>query len=372
MDITVGDIIEALEKWAPFTLAEEWDNVGLQVGSRKQKVKHLGTCLDLTPETLAQAKELGVDCVLTHHPLIFRPLKDLSFDSWQGALIRELIAADISLVSAHTNLDSAREGVTELLARRLKLEIEGSLVPSPGAKLFRVTVYVPKGYEEKIRRFLLETEAAVRGRYKACVFSAEGQGSFYPLPGANPSQGSPEKLNLVSESKLEFLAPQFVLPKIVEGLKELHPYEEVPIDLWPIKGEDRRFGLGRVGHLPLEYTLQDLARRVGEVLGTDKVFFVGEPQRLVRRVALCAGAGGDLLKEAHRAGAEVYLTAEIKYHQAREAEALGLGLITFGHFESERPIVFEMARFLKEWAKDKGCSLKVSVLEERSPFRAAF
>ncbi len=372
MDVTVADLINALESWAPSKLAEDWDNVGLQVGSLEQRVEKLAVCLDLTPNTLAQAIEKEIDGLVTHHPFIFSPLKRISFDSWQGKLLRELIKRDIFLISAHTNLDAAREGVTEIFARALKLELEGALAPSPGSRLFRVTVYVPKGYEEKVRRFLVGTEAAVRGRYKGATFSVEGQGSFYPLPGAKPAVGETGKLNLVQESKIEFLAPAFSLPKLIKGLKELHPYEEVPIDIWPVEERDQRFGLGRVGTLPLEYTLQELAQKVGEVLNTKAVFMVGEPQRLVRRVALCAGAGGDLFRRALELKVDVYLTAEVKYHLAREAEALGLPLITFGHFESERLIVPQMARFFEEWARGRGCSLEVSVLEESSPFQAAF
>ncbi len=370
MDITVGDIIAALENWAPPPLAEDWDNVGLQLGSAKKKVKKLAVCLDLNLQTLSQA--LAFDCLVTHHPLFFKPIKKLSTDAWPGYAVAELLRHDVALVCAHTNLDAARDGVTEVLAQKLKLETEGALVPSPGSELFLVSVYVPKGYEERIRQFLLATEAAVRGQYKACTFTTEGLGSFYPLARANPTQGERERLNLVSESKIEFLAPAFVLPKLLKGLEELHPYEEVPIDFWPVKGKDPRFGLGRIGELPLEYTLLDLAQKMGEILNTKGVYLVGEPHRLVRRVALCAGAGGELWRQALEKGADVYLTAEIKYHQAREAEAAGLALITFGHFESEYLIVPELARYFSAWAKERGCYLEVSVLEEKAPFQGAF
>ncbi len=372
MTATVADIIDALENWAPSSLAEDWDNVGLQVGSPKKEVKRLGLCLDLTPQTLKQAVTQKVDCLVTHHPLIFKPLKNLSFDSWQAALIRDLIKHDIAFVAAHTNLDSARNGVSEILASLLHLKIERALLPSPGASLFRVSVYLPKGYEEEVRKLILETEAGVRGAYRGCSFTVEGQGSFYPLAEANPALGERGKLNLVSESKIEFVAPALALPRILSLIKEKHPYEEVPIDVIPLRGHDFRFGLGRVGELPISYTLFDLARKVGEVLDTQDVFVVGEPQRLVKRVALCAGAGGDLLKEALRQGAEVYITAEIKYHQAREAEASGLGLISVGHFESERVVIPEMARYFRTWADDRGCSLEISALEEKSPFLRAF
>ncbi len=372
MTATVADIINALEKWAPSSLAEDWDNSGLQVGSPQKKIKHLGLCLDLTPHTLEQAISKGIDCLLTHHPLIFKPLRNLSFDSWQTNLIRKLIKEDIALIAAHTNLDAAQNGVSEVLARLLNLKIERALSPSPGASLFLVSVCLPKGYEEEIRKLLLETGAGVRGAYKGCSFCVEGQGSFYPLAEAKPVFGERGKLNLVSERKIEFITPAFLLPRILTLIKERHPYEEVPIDIIPLKGRDFRFGLGRVGELPLSHTLHDLAKKVGEVLQTRDVFVVGELQRLVKKVAVCGGSGGELLKEALKQGVDVYITGEVKYHQAREAEALGLALISVGHFESEHVIISEMARFFREWAEGEGCPLKISVLEEKSPFKRAF
>ncbi len=372
MTVTVTDIIDALENWAPSSLAESWDNVGLQVGSPQKEVKRLALCLDLTRETLDQALSFKADCIVTHHPLFFKPLKALSFDSWQALLATELIRHEIALVAAHTNLDAAFSGVSEVLARELHLQIEKALLPSAGVDLFRISVYVPKGYEEKIRKILLESEAAVRGAYRACSFVVEGQGSFYPSSQAKPFTGEPERLNLVAETKLEFLAPAFALSKLLATIKEVHPYEEPAIDIIPLKGRDTRLGLGRVGELPLPYTLLDLAKKVGEILKTQEVFLVGEAQKLVKRVALCAGSGGDLLKEALKARAEVFITAEIKYHQAQEAKARGLALISVGHFESERIIVLEMARYFENWAKKRGCDLQISVLEERSPFQRVF
>ncbi len=372
MAATVADIINALENWAPSSLAEEWDNVGLQIGSLKWEVRRLGVALDLTPQTFEQAVSQDLDCLVTHHPFFFKPFKNLNLDSWQGVLLRGLIGHKIALICAHTNLDAAQNGVNEVLARLLHVKVDRALVPSPGAALFRVSVYVPKGYEEEIRKILLETDAGVRGPYQGCSFTVEGQGSFQPLPEAKPFAGEKGVLNIVSEKKVEFVVPSCVLPRVLSRIREKHPYEEVPLDIIPLKGHDFRFGLGRVGELPISYTLQDLAQKVGEVLGTEDVFMVGEPQRLVKRIALCGGAGGELLPEAVKSGAEVYLTGEVKYHQAREAEALGLALISVGHFESERVIVPEMARYFKRWAEEKACPLEISVLEEKSPFMRAF
>ncbi len=369
MTIRVADLIAAFEAWAPVELAEDWDNVGLQVGSLKEPVRHVALALDLTPYTLEQAIKIGADCVVTHHPFFFRPLKRIDLKSPEGQMLKRLLSKGISLVSLHTNLDSAREGVTDLLAQALKMKVEGALRPSPGARLYKMVVYVPKGYEEKIRQIVLESEAGVRGAYRGCTFSCEGTGSFFPEEAARPKLGEKGRLNLVAESRVEFLVPRFAIPFLVSRLKESHPYEEVPVDFYPVEGADYRFGLGRIGELPLEYTVEELAEKISEILGTEAVFVVGESQRLVRKVALCAGAGADLISEARTRGAEVFVTAEIKYHQAREAEISGFPLVLVGHFESERLVVPKMAEYLRGWAQEHSCPLEITVLEEKSPFK---
>ncbi|OAG27294.1 Nif3-like dinuclear metal center hexameric protein [Thermodesulfatator autotrophicus] len=372
MAITVEEIIAALEDWAPKKLAEDWDNVGLQLGSIKKQVKHLGLCLDLTPDTLSQALTQKVDCLVTHHPFFFKPFKQICWDSWPGIAVKKLAENDISLIACHTNLDSAKDGVSDVLARALHLKAEKALLPAKGARLFRLNLYVPKGYEEKIREILLKEGAGRRGKYLACSFAVEGTGSFYPEEGASPYEGTIGKLNLLPETRVEFLVPEFRLARVISRIREIHPYEEVPIDVWPTEAYDHNYGLGRIGELPLECTLYELAQKLSRLLNSPAVFMVGDPKKLVKKVALCGGAGGDLFEKALSLGADVYITAEVKYHQAREAEARGLSLISVGHFESEILIVPQMADFFQKLAKDKHEDLKISVLKEKSPFTPLF
>ena len=368
MEITVSDLIAALTEWAPLKLAEDWDNVGLQVGSLRKRVSRVAVALDLTPSTLSQAIEHEIDCLVTHHPFFFKPLKRIDYDHWSGKLIQGLIKEDIALISLHTNLDSARQGVTEVLAEALNLRLRGAIRPCPGAKWYKLVTYVPKGDEEKIRALVLSSEAGVIGAYRGCTFASEGTGTFFPDAEANPAVGEQGKLNFVAETRFEFVIPSFARESFLKRLRKIHPYEEVPVDLYPLEAFDPRYGLGRLGELPLDYTVQDLALKLKKVLGTEAVFTVGDPTKIVRKVALCAGAGADLFLEAKAKGAEVYITAEIKYHQAREAEALNFPLIVTGHFESEHLIVPKMAEFLENWAKNQGVSLEIKILEEKTPF----
>ncbi|AEH43918.1 protein of unknown function DUF34 [Thermodesulfatator indicus DSM 15286] len=372
MAITVEEIIAALESWAPKKLAEDWDNVGLQLGSLKKQVKHLGVCLDLTPETLAQALTQKIDCLVTHHPFFFKSTKQICWDTWPGKAVKTLAEKDISLIACHTNLDSAKEGVSDVLGEALHLKVERALLPAKATKLFLITTYVPKGYEEKVREILLKEGAGQRGKYSGCSFATEGIGSFYPKEEAKPYRGKVGKLNLVSGTKMEFLVPEFLLARVIAKIKEVHPYEEVPIDVWPTEAYDYRYGLGRIGELPLEYTLYELAQKLSQLLNSQAIFMVGDPKQLVKRVALCGGAGGDFFENALSLGAEVYITAEVKYHQAREAEARGLSLISVGHFESESLIVPKMAEFFQKMANSKGEELQITMLKEKNPFIPLF
>lgn len=264
MAITVEEVLQAIETWAPSSLAEPWDNVGLQVGSRRQPVKRLGVALDLSPSVLEQAISHGVDCVVTHHPLFLKPPKAIDLDTPFGNLLAGLIRHEMALVSAHTNLDAAEGGVNDVLARDL------------------------------------------------------GLGELSPL-----CQGA-EALGL---------------------------------------------GLGRVGRLPQAMTVEALAQRLGELVRSPSIQVVGPLEKEVIRVALCGGSGGDFLPQVLASQAEVYITGELKYHQAREAEALGLPVIVAGHFETEVLVVPEMARFLREWFARQGRSLEIHILQEITPFK---
>ncbi len=269
MAITVKDVLLAIESWAPSRLAEKWDNVGLQVGSYKKIVSHIGIALDLTLEILDLAILKKIDCIITHHPFLFKLPKSIDLDSPFGKILSGLIIHDIAHIAAHTNLDSAYGGVNDVLAEALGIEIVGVLRES----------------------------------------------------------------NHVFSEKAKFL------------------------------------GLGRIGTLKKETTLLELAKRVADVTESKIVQIVGDEIRLVKRIALCSGAGGDLLPEVINSGAEVYITGEMKYHQLREAEAFGVSVILAGHFETEYLIVPKMANYLMDWAKRQGNDIKITQLRGKVPLK---
>ncbi len=369
MAVTVQDVLSAIESWAPRSLAEEWDNVGLQVGSRRRPVTHLGVALDLTLEVLEQALAKGIDCLVTHHPLLFKAPKSLDLETPLGKILSLLIKHDLACIAAHTNLDSAKGGVSDILAKALGIRVTKALSPCPGSKLYKLVVFIPKGYEEKIRQALLETEAGVIGSYYGCTFAVSGVGTYLPGEGAKPWYGEKGRLERVSEWRLEVLVPSMEIPRVISLLKEVHPYEEMAFDLYPLEEHDPRFGLGRLGILPLPMTVLELARKVAKATGSEQVQIIGDERQEVEKVAVCGGAGGDLLPQVFKSGAQVYITGEIKYHQAREAEALGLSVIVAGHFETEYLVVSELAKYLEKWASSQQATIKISQLEDKSPFK---
>ena len=262
---TVADVIRLLEGMAPPSLAEAWDNCGLQVGSLDRPVKHVWVALDPSPEVVDAACRDGADLLITHHPLIFRPLKRIDLDAPDGRTIARAIRADLSIYAAHTSLDSAKDGLNDLLARRL-----GVMVAAP-------------------------LEAASGGDVGASV------------------------------------------------------------------------GLGRIGHLAEPMSLAALAHHAGSRLGMEQVPIVGDPETVVQAVALCSGSGGSLVGAFLDSPARVFITGEIRYHDARDILAAGRAAIDIGHFASERimidDIVARLGRVLNaDRVRLTGCTL------ERDPF----
>ncbi len=246
--LNVKDIVNQLEQFAPPALAEPWDNVGLQVGDREQEVTTVFVCLDVTSQNVAEAKACGAELILSHHPLLFSPPKQIVEQEVTGSILRDLIRSDISVYSAHTNLDHADGGMNDVLAQYLTLT--------------------------DIRRF----------REDECV----------------------------------------------DGLGK-------PID-----------NIGRVGVLPKPMSMKDFVALTKDALGCRALRFLGDPDKTIRTVALCSGAGGDGIYSAYHAGADVYVTADVRHHEAQLASELGLNLIDGGHFETENTICRFMADFLKE------------------------
>ncbi len=336
---TVADVWSALTRWAPADLAEPWDNVGLQVGDDAQRVTRGLIALDATPQVLAEAVALGAGIVVTHHPLLFKPSKRFAAGAGPSGLAFAFVRAGVSLVSAHTNLDSARGGVSIALAGQLGLS--GARVLRPTSNRWaKLVAFVPTGHIDAVREALADGGAGILGDYSECSFVTGGSGTFRPLAGSAPWTGTPTgELAREPEARLEMLAPRAAKSALIRALRGAHPYEEPAFDWIEVGQADRWTGLGAVGELERAMEPGAFLDHVCRCLGTPAVR-AAVADRAIRRVAVCGGSGSSFLPSALAAKADAYVTADVTYHLFSDAlDAAGhprLTYVTAGHYETER------------------------------------
>lgn len=330
---TLIDLVRAVERIAPPGLAEDWDNCGLQLGDPNQAIQRVMTCLELTAPTLAEAGRRRADAIVTHHPLLFKPLRQINFAQPAAALAAEAIRRGIGVVAAHTNLDSARWGTNQVLAEACGLTPGAPLAPRDEEALFKFAVYVPAGHEQAVIDAIDAGGGGSIGAYSHCTFRAEGVGTFKGGEGTQPFIGEPGRLEQTPEFRIETIAPASARAKLVRTVRAAHPYEEMAFDLIPLDGAIGA-GLGCVTKLPEPATAQALAADIKRRLKPACVRLSGSPSKKIKRAAICSGSGGGLLGRA-AAAADVLITGEIGYHQGVEAHQRGLAVIEIGHFESE-------------------------------------
>ncbi len=336
---SIRDVAEALETWAPPGSAQSYDNVGLQVGDAQRRVARALVALDLTPAVVEEARAHGATLILTHHPLLFRPLRRLTPDGFVSGLAFRLAEAGIALYSIHTNLDAARGGVSFALAEQLGLTDVRFLEPQPES-LYKLVVFVPRSHFEAVREALAAAGAGRIGDYEACAFAVEGKGYFRPGEEANPfigEAGGP--LEAVDEVRLEVETARWDLDRVIRAMKAAHPYEEVAYDVYPVLQPATRVGLGAIGRLPEPEPLPAFLRRVSERLDAGSLRYVGDDEARIGTVAVCGGSGSQFVRHALRAGADAYVTADVTYHtffDVLDVEGRPrLAFIDAGHYETE-------------------------------------
>jgi dinuclear metal center YbgI/SA1388 family protein len=352
-----------MEKLAPVSLAEKWDNIGLQIGNPAKKVNRVLVAVDLLEEVAMEAVQENVDMVVTHHPFIFDPVKTLREDSFSGKVASMLIKNDIALYCTHTNLDSAPGGINHLLAEMLGLKGVKILQVSKERYYNKIVVFVPAGYEDRVRTAMAEAGAGWIGNYSHCTFQVRGTGTFMPGENTSPFIGEQGRLEKADEFRLETIVPEELTPRVVNAMVEAHPYEEVAYDIYGLKNEREGYGLGRIGMLPEEMALGELAGRVKHVLELKHVKCSGNLNGKVLKVALCGGSGGSLIEKAALMGADVYLTGDIKYHDAHKSLSLGMAVIDAGHYGTEKIAVDIIKNHIEN--EVRGLNEKLEVIKSR-------
>ena len=335
MSATLGDVVAALERLFPPSLAEPWDSVGLVLGDPAAEVRSVLLAVDPVDAVLPEGSDHQL--LVTHHPLWLGGTESMAATDPKGRFAHRLVTQGCGLFVAHTNADKAAPGVSDALAALFDLRDLSPLEAAP-EPVDKLVFFVPLADAVRVTDAVTAAGAGRLGDYDGCTWSTTGTGTFRPLDGAAPAIGSVGSQESVAEARVETLVRRAARASVVQALLDAHPYEMPAYDLVPLADLPSPRGLGRVGDLPSPMPLQDLVELAARVLPATSwgVRATGDPAQVVTRLAVMGGAGGDAMGSAARAGADAFLTSDLKHHGAVEAPE-GLALIDAAHWATEQP-----------------------------------
>jgi len=352
------EIIKYLEEWAPPGAAWENDNVGLQVGTEKGEIKNILLALELNEKVLSQALKKNCNFIFTHHPFIYNPIKKLDFDKDpKAALIKKLIKNNITLYSAHTNLDFTKDGVSFELAKLLKLQNIDFLV-NEESNQYKLVVFVPWEDEDKVADAIFSAGGGVIGEYSKCSYRLDGEGTFEGSDLSNPKIGKKKNFESVDEVRLEVLVHSWKIENVIQAMLKAHPYDEPAYDIYVLKNKNSNFGYGAIGVLKNEMKVDEFLSHVSNTLKTKSLKFTNGKKSKIKKIAACGGSCADLVKNAIAAKADAFITADIKYHTFQDAEDKIL-LVDAGHYETEIPIMNLIKKKIEKFIFTENGSVKV-------------
>lgn len=350
---TVQRVIDMMERLAPRSYAESWDNVGLMVGNRKTVVKGILTTLDVTMESIEYAVEHKCNLIVSHHPLIFKGLKQVSLDTALGRMIEMLITNQIAVYSAHTNLDIAPGGLNDMLAERLGLIDVQGFIKTGEDVLYKVSTFVPEDAADAVRIAMGAAGAGRIGNYDYCSFSVNGEGRFRGNDQSHPVIGEAGAMTIVPEVQINAIVDATNFNAVLTAMKEVHPYEEVAYEVVSLAEPNGATQyLGRIGRLPNALKLDTFREWVQEALPDANIRFGGVVPEKIQSVALCSGAGAEFIKDAARHNVDAYVTGDVKYHDAQLAKELGILVVDAGHFGTESIVAYGLREYLEAASLD--------------------
>ncbi len=343
--LTVGDVVRGLELLAPSGTAEKWDNVGLLAGDPGWNTRGAVVSIDLTAQSIAEAKRRGYRLIVNHHPCIFPKSKGLSkivgaSGGMQG-LVFDALQKGISVVSSHTNFDQCALEVVKGVSEGLGVKPRGRLLEAPESSLLKLVVFVPRTHLEKVREALSLAGAGHVGQYDQCTFGVAGEGTFRGGKDTKPFLGKPGQLEKAQEIRLETLIPRGLKKSVLKALSKSHPYEEVAYDLYSVEqgpaplGLVRGLGYGFWGEFDEPRPFSVVAEHVKRVFQIQGFWLTEPPPRRIKRLAFAAGKGSSFVEVASQAGCDLFITGETGYHGALDGYRRGMAVMELGHRESE-------------------------------------
>lgn len=341
----IGQIIEALEQWAPPSLQESYDNSGLIVGNTNWESTGVLVALDCLESVVDEAIAKNINLIVAHHPIVFSGLKRFNGRSYIERVVMKAIKNDVAIYAIHTNLDNVLWGVNAKVMEVLGIPNHAILSPMKDA-LKKFEVYVPTEYVEVLEQAIFEAGGGKVSAYEECSFRTEGVGSFKGTAGTQPVIGEVGKREFVPETKLEFIVPAYAAYAVERAARAAHPYEEMAYQWLAVGNTATHFGAGAVGELPAELGFEDFLKKVKAAFGTT-IRYTTPAGEIVKKVAVCGGSGSFLLGAAMASGADVFITADYKYHQFFDADRK-ISILDVGHFESEQFTIDLIADFIEK------------------------
>lgn len=367
----VDSLVAAMNEIAPEELAESWDNTGLLLGLADDPITRVLLCIDLVDPVVDEALKREVDAVIAYHPPIFSPLSSLTDADPGAARILALARAGVAVHSPHTAADAAEGGVNDWLLETLEAEEGRAIRPAgilPRTERLKIVTFTPRESEDAIRTALARAGAGRIGEYDHCSTGSEVVGTFRGGEGTMPTIGRSGRIERVEESRIETVCDPSVLAEVLAALREIHPYEEPPIEVHELSPRPRRhLGAGRIGHLASAATTTDLVERMRRRIPAGRfAIHDSSPRRKHQLVGLCAGSGGELLDDAISAGCTVFVTGELKHHDVLKAASRGCSVILAGHTNTERGWLKVLRRRLRRMLPDVEFEISRS---DRDPLR---
>jgi dinuclear metal center YbgI/SA1388 family protein len=330
----LADVITVIESEFPLLYQESYDNSGLLVGDANMNISAALLCIDVTESVIDEAVQIGANLIISHHPVLFHALKRVTNNTFTERIIIASVRNNIAIYSAHTNADNVMEGVNHRICSKLGLVNLKILSPNSGT-LRKLITYVPADKADEVRTALFDAGAGGIGKYDSCSFNLQGSGSFRASEGTKPFAGKIGELHFENETRIETIFPLHLKEKIMKALRMAHPYEEVAFDMYTLDIDDEKSGSGMIGELEVpcdEKVFLNLIKSSFHCRFLRHSKLIGKP---LKRVAVCGGSGSFLIHKAISAKAELFVTADVKYHQFFDAEDK-LVIADIGHYESEQ------------------------------------
>ncbi|GAB2767617.1 Nif3-like dinuclear metal center hexameric protein [Salinimicrobium soli] len=342
----IKDVTTALEELAPLAYAEDFDNVGLLTGSPDQEVTGIMVTLDTLEEVVDEALEKNCNLIVSFHPIIFSGLKRLNGSNYVERTVLKAIKNDIAIYAIHTALDNHFKGVNDMICEKLNLQNRRVLVPQQST-IKKLLTFVPKAAANEVREALFAVGAGSIGNYDNCSFNVNGSGSFKGNEDSNPVIGKKGETHFEEETQIGITFPKHLEKAVLNALFKAHPYEEVAYELTSLENNNQHIGIGMLGELPEEVEEKTFLEEVKQVFGPGCIRHSALLNKPVKKVAVLGGSGSFAIENAKRAGADIFLTADLKYHDFYKAEGI-LVLADIGHYESEQYTKNLLSSYLKK------------------------